>query len=231
MPMSIPTLNDILGQYGASIQNLQDPGEQYGYGQNTKYGKYFSNYNIDQFDQARESLGQLQEGLLSGVRDQYSQSFTDLQGATAGKMGESFGQQAKSGFSGAGSSDRYRQELNQAGQDKLGSLSTQRTSSLTGIEETIGSKYGQLAGTIGSFLRGSAQMGLGITQADPTGGINPADNSTIADNTFIVNMRSQLSEGQRDIFDDFLEQLGGSPSIGQVKQIFQSSQSGYGYGA
>ena len=202
MPFNIPTLDEILGQYGTDLRSLMDPGAQFGYGniQNSPYAEFFSPYNVQQFDQARTSLGQLQQGLLSDVRDQYSQSFGNLQSNIAGKMAEARGQQGKSGFSGFGAMNRYGSDLSQAGSEQLQKFKTGRTSSLLGVEESIGSKYGQLAGTIGSFLRGREQQALNIKQSDPTGGAS----GQFADKAFIEEVRSGLPEWAMSVFDDYI---------------------------
>ena len=231
MPFNIPTLDDILGQYGVSTLNLMDPGARYGYGniQGSPYSQFFTPYNISQFDEARQSLEQLQQGLLSDVKQQYSQTFQDLQSKTAGRMGEAFGAQSKSGFSGAGLMDRFRQQLGQTGLQQIGQAKGARQSSLTGIEESIGSKYGQLAGTIGSFLRGQASQALGIKQADTTGGTEEAaDSNTVADEAFISSLRDLLDTTQMNIFDSYLS-LSQNPSRAQVRQMYTQVSQGTGY--
>lgn len=164
------SLTDLLGSLGYDMSALTSPGSLYGFGQGTDYGTqydmYFQPFDVEGYQEAQASLGELEQNLLTNVSQQFSQQTKDLRQRYGGTMDEIRAQSGQTGLVG-GAAERQRRTASRVGtQEQLG-LIQQREAGMQSVQENIGNKLGQLEGTLLDFLGSQAQMALNIKSFDP----------------------------------------------------------------
>jgi hypothetical protein len=164
------SLTGLLGSLGYDMSALTSPGSLYGFGQGqlygTEYDMYFQPFDVGGYQEAQSSLQQLEENLLSNVSQQFTQQTQDLRQRYGGSMEEIRGQEARAGFV-RGAGGRQRATAARVGMQEQESLVRQREQGMQSVQETIGTRLGQLEGTLLDFLGSQAQMALNIKSFDP----------------------------------------------------------------
>lgn len=164
------SLTGLLGSLGYDMSALTSPGSLYGFGQGqlygTEYDEYFQPFDIQGYQEARASLEQLEENLLSNVSQQFSQQTRDLRQRYGGTMEEIRGQAGRAGFA-SGAAGRQRATAARVGMQEQAELVQQRERGFQSAQENIGTRLGQLEGTLLDFLGSQAQMALNIKSFDP----------------------------------------------------------------
>jgi hypothetical protein len=207
------SLTQVLGSLGYDMSALTSPGSLYGFGQGTNYGTeydmYFQPFDVAGFQEAQGSLRQLEENLLSNVSQQFSQQTQDLRQRYGGTMEEIRAQSGQTGLMG-GAAQRQRRTASRVGTQEQRGLIQQRESGMQSVQENIGTRLGQLEGTLLDFLGSQAQMALNIKSFDPTGGTG----GKMTTQQDIDNLMRNLSSEQRSAFSSIA-----TPLIGQPYQI------------
>lgn len=196
-------LQDLLSGAGYDMSALQDPGSLYGFGQDTQYGQFFRPFDVSGFNQAQQSLKELEQNLLSNVGQKFSQATSNLQAQIGVTMDDITGQESKSGFGASGASQRRRELAYETGQDKFAEQKRQTQSQYTSVQEQIGTRAGQLEGTLFDFLGGAASTALQLQGFDPTGG------AKLATEEDVQNFMSQVSGLNSNDMQRMLNELRG----------------------
>lgn len=183
------SLQDLLGNQGYDMSSLKDPGSLYGFGQGTEYAKFFRPFDYKGYNQAQSSLKELEQNLLTSVSDRFSQATTGLQSRLGASMDKITGEAAKSGLV-SGATQRRKELAYDTGVERFGEQKRQAQSQFTSVQEQIGTRAGQLEGSLFDYLGGAAQTALTLTGLDPTGG---AKMGTEADVQNFVNRMTGLS--------------------------------------
>jgi len=224
------SIQDLLASQGYDMSVLQDPGSLYGFGQATPYGKFFRPFDVSGYQKAQASLRQLEENLLTNVSQQFSQATTGLQSQLGTATEKIFGEAGKSGFSASGAMERRRETAYEIGMERFEESARKTRASLTGIQEQIGTKLGQLEGSLFDYLGGVSQTALQIESMDPTGGTTGGKMTTQQD---IDNFTRNMSQEQREAFSTMANSLIGQPYqilIDTYKDFMSGQQGGGMYG-
>lgn len=222
------SIQDLLTSQGYDMSVLRDPGSLYGFGQATPYGKFFRPFDVSGYEKAQASLKQLEENLLTNVSQRFSQATTGLQSQLGTASEKFFGEAGKAGFGASGAMERRRESAYEAGMEKFEQAARQTRASLTGVQEQIGTKLGQLEGSLFDYLGGVSQTALQIETMDPTGGTTGGKMTTQQD---IDNFMRNMSQEQRQAFSTMANPLIGQPYqilIDTYKDFMSSNQQGGG---
>jgi hypothetical protein len=204
------SLQELLSGAGYDMGALRDPGSLYGFGEGTQYSQFFRPFDISGYNQAQQSLKELEQNLLSNVGQRFSQATTQLQSQVGVTMEEITGQAARSGLV-SGATQRRRELAYETGQEKFEEQKRQTQSQYTSVQEQIGTRAGQLEGTLFDFLGGAASTALQLEGMDPTGG------ARIGTEDDVQRFLSQMSGLNSNDMQGMLSQL--RSLIGQPYQI------------
>jgi len=185
------SISDILSSQGYNMSALTSPGSLYGFGAGQRFGseydEFFRPFDLEGFREARMELQNLETDLLQNVSADYRAAQSGLQARTAATQQTIMGQAGRSGLTG-GASERAMRLAREQGASQLADQSRQRESRAMGVQETIGSRLGELEGTLFDFLGGAAQTALQIRSFDPTLGADAAaSNISLSDGLNIIN--------------------------------------------
>ena len=185
------SISDILSSQGYNMSALTAPGTLYGFGagqtfNTTEYDEFFRPFDLEGFQEARMELQNLETDLLQNVSADYRAAQSGLQARTAATQQTIMGQAGRSGLTG-GASERAMRLAREQGASQLADQSRQRESRAMGVQETIGSRLGELEGTLFDFLGGAAQTALQIRGFDPTLGEDAASNVSLDEGLSIIN--------------------------------------------
>jgi len=208
------TIQDILTSQGYDMSVLTDPGSLYGYGASTPYGKFFRPFDVSGYQQAQQALMQQESTLLADVGQQFSQATTALQTQFGSTMGKLSGEAGVSGLV-SGAQQRVREQAYETGMEQFSEQARQRLARYSAVEEQIGTRLGQLQGTLFDYLGGIAQTGLQITSLYTTGGTTGTESrmATQADidrfanqlpydrESFMANAQSMLGQPYQQLLD------------------------------
>ena len=165
------SISDILSSQGFNMSALTSPGSLYGFGAGQRFGseydEFFRPFDLEGFQEARIELQNLETDLLQNVSADYRAATQGLQSRTAATQQAIMGQAGRSGLTG-GASERAMRLAREQGASQLADESRRRESRAMGVQETIGSRLGELEGTLFDFLGGAAQTALQIRGFDPT---------------------------------------------------------------
>jgi len=214
------SIQDLLASQGYDISVLQDPGSLYGFGKATPYGKFFRPFDVSGYEKAQASLRQLEENLLTNVSQQFSQATTGLQSQLGTASSKIFGEAGRAGFGASGAMERRRESAYETGIERFEESARKTRASLTGVQEQIGTKLGQLEGSLFDYLGGVSQTALQIESMDPTGG--PATGGKMITQQDIDNFTRNMSQEQREAFANMA-----NPLIGQPYQILIDTYKGF----
>lgn len=171
------SISDILSSQGFNMSALTSPGSLYGFGAGQRFGseydEFFRPFDLEGFQEARIELQNLETDLLQNVSADYRAATQGLQSRTAATQQAIMGQAGRSGLTG-GASERAMRLAREQGASQLADESRRRESRAMGVQETIGSRLGELEGTLFDFLGGAAQTALQIRGFDPTLGADAA---------------------------------------------------------
>jgi hypothetical protein len=223
------SIQDLLSSQGYDMSALQDPGSLYGFGKGTPYGKFFRPFDVSGYNQAQSSLRELEQNLLTNVSQKFSAATTGLQSQLGTASSKIFGEAGRTGFGASGASERRREQSYETGMERFGETARQTRASYTGVQEQIGTKLGQLEGSLFDYLGGVAQTGLQITSMDPTGG----SSGKMTTQQDIDSLLSNLSAEQRSAFSSIATPLIGQPyqvTLDAFKDFMGNQQGGGMYG-